>query len=194
MTTTQDKRPSRTQLILLAVLFLAPLMFAFATYYGSNWRPLGHTNHGDLIEPAMPLPELPALATPVAPHLFKGKWSLVYIGDGQCDDACRQTLFFMQQTQQSLGALIPRTQRVWLAGDHCCSANVDKTVQPPLIQVDAQGDGAHAWLAAFPADPHRTTIFIVDPRGNLMMRYDSTADPKGLREDLKKLLGLSHIG
>ena len=39
-----------------------------------------------------------------------------------------------------------------------------------------------------------TSIFIVDPRGNLMMRYDANADPKGLREDLKQLLELSHIG
>ena len=37
-------------------------------------------------------------------------------------------------------------------------------------------------------------IFMVDPRGNLMMRYDARDDPKGLRNDLKKLLTLSHIG
>jgi hypothetical protein len=35
---------------------------------------------------------------------------------------------------------------------------------------------------------------VVDPLGNLMMRYDVRQDPKGLREDLAKLLELSHIG
>jgi hypothetical protein len=48
-------------------------------------------------------------------------------------------------------------------------------------------------LAAIPS-PHAGTVFIVDPLGNLMMRYDVRQDPKGLREDLKNLLELSHIG
>jgi len=48
-------------------------------------------------------------------------------------------------------------------------------------------------LAALPP-PLDHTIFIVDPLGNLMMRYDVRQDPKGLREDLQNLLELSHIG
>ena len=50
-----------------------------------------------------------------------------------------------------------------------------------------------AVVAALPP-PLEHTIFIVDPLGNLMMRYDVRQDPKGLREDLKNLLELSHIG
>ena len=37
-------------------------------------------------------------------------------------------------------------------------------------------------------------LFIVDPLGNLVMRYDARENPKGLLQDLKKLLKLSHIG
>jgi cytochrome oxidase Cu insertion factor (SCO1/SenC/PrrC family) len=49
-------------------------------------------------------------------------------------------------------------------------------------------------LAQFPTERRAASIFVVDPRGNLMMRYDAHEDPKGLRDDLKKLLALSHIG
>jgi hypothetical protein len=35
---------------------------------------------------------------------------------------------------------------------------------------------------------------VVDPLGNLMMSYDARGNPRGLLEDLKKLLRLSHIG
>ena len=49
-------------------------------------------------------------------------------------------------------------------------------------------------LALFPVAGRATQLFIVDPHGNLMMSYDARTDPKGLREDLKKLLNLSHIG
>jgi hypothetical protein len=37
-------------------------------------------------------------------------------------------------------------------------------------------------------------IFIVDPLGNLMMRFDARTNPKGLHEDLVRLLKLSNIG
>jgi len=188
----QAPRPKRALLLLLLLLFFSPLLVAFLVYYGSNWRPVGRTNHGTLIEPARTLPRI------ALPHgdadLLISKWSLVYIGDGACDSQCRNTLYFIRQTQLSLGNLIPRVQRVWLATDHCCDQTADLQMQPPLIAVDAHSSAAAPLLAMFPQDQRATTIFIVDPRGNLMMRYDSNADPKGLREDLKKLLSLSHIG
>jgi hypothetical protein len=37
-------------------------------------------------------------------------------------------------------------------------------------------------------------IYIVDPLGNLMMSYAPGADAKGMLEDLKRLLKLSHVG
>jgi cytochrome oxidase Cu insertion factor (SCO1/SenC/PrrC family) len=185
--------------MLLLLIFFLPLAVAFLVYYGSSWRPAGHTNHGALIEPARPLPRV-ALPGPeghegqLSADLLIGKWSLLYIGDGACDDACHRALYYMRQTQLSLGALIPRTQRVWLATGHCCDLAADTEKDPPLQVVNAQADASAALLAQFPADQRASTLFVIDPRGNLMMRYDSGADPKGLREDLKKLLDLSHIG
>jgi cytochrome oxidase Cu insertion factor (SCO1/SenC/PrrC family) len=181
---------------LLLLIFFLPLLVAFLIYYGSNWRPARHTNHGELIEPARPLPRiaLPQTRAPGSADLLIGKWSLIYIADGRCDDACRHTLYYIRQTQLGLGRQIPRVQRLWLAPDHCCDPGADTEMQPPLLSVNAQGDNGAALLSQFPVDHRESTIFIVDPRGNLMMRYDSNADPKGLREDLKKLLDLSHIG
>ena len=64
-----------------------------------------------------------------------------------------------------------------------------------MITLDARWrGGVRALLAQFPAEQRAASIFVVDPRGNLMMRYDAHDDPKGLRDDLKKLLTLSHIG
>jgi hypothetical protein len=63
-----------------------------------------------------------------------------------------------------------------------------------LAVFDASGESGQALLRQFPARQRKTTLFIVDPLGNLMMSYDAEANPKGLLEDLKKLLKLSHIG
>jgi hypothetical protein len=37
-------------------------------------------------------------------------------------------------------------------------------------------------------------LYLIDPLGNLMMSYAPDAKPKGLLEDLKRLLGLSQVG
>ncbi len=46
----------------------------------------------------------------------------------------------------------------------------------------------------FPTADRAHSLYIVDPLGNLVMRYDTRDTPKGLLDDLKKLLKLSHIG
>jgi cytochrome oxidase Cu insertion factor (SCO1/SenC/PrrC family) len=196
--------PRRGQMLLLALLFFLPLLAAFIIYYGSHWRPAHHVNHGELIDPAAPLlmialpqvtPE-PAAggAALAAANVLAGKWSLVYVGRGDCDGDCRDTLYFMRQTHLGLANLIPRVQRVFLATDGCCDRNFLAREQPNLVTLDANGAAGAALLAPFPLDRRATTIFVVDPRGNLMMRYDAHEDPKGLRNDLKRLLLLSHIG
>ncbi len=170
---------SRRNMLLLVAIFFAPLLLSFVVYYGSSWRPTGRTNHGTLIEPPRPLPS--------AAGVFTGKWSLVYVGSGECTADCREVLHFMRQTQLGLGHLLPRVQRVFLASANCCDREFLDTVDPPAPE-------RAALLAAFPADGREATLFVVDPRGNLMMRYDAHADPRGLHEDLEKLLNLSHIG
>jgi hypothetical protein len=65
---------------------------------------------------------------------------------------------------------------------------------PGLITLEPPASERAALLAQFPAAERAATLYIVDPRGNLMMRYDERANPRGLHEDLEKLLSLSHIG
>jgi len=181
---------ARLVLLLLAALFLGPLSLSFALYYGWHWRPAGQTNHGTLIQPPQSLPTTGSAA------VLRGKWSLVYVGAGDCNADCRATLYFMRQTYLGLAQLMPRAQQVFLVTSSCCDDAYLEREDPALITVnlDSPGDSqVAALLALFPAD-RATTVFIVDPKGNLMMRYDAHAVPKGLHEDLQKLLNLSHIG
>jgi hypothetical protein len=43
-------------------------------------------------------------------------------------------------------------------------------------------------------DANAQRIYLIDPLGNLMMSYAPGAKPKGLLEDMKRLLRLSQIG
>jgi hypothetical protein len=190
------RRRGLQKLLLLAALFLVPVIVAFGLYYGGGWRPSGSASHGELIVPARPLaasglrhPD----GTAAAADVFEGKWSLIYIGDGACDEACRSALVFGRQSRLALNNEMTRVQRVFLATGHCCDTDYLAAEQPGLIALDASSPEAAALLAQFPGERHRS-LYIVDPLGNLMMRHDAHANDKGLLNDLKKLLKLSHIG
>ncbi len=181
---------------LLAGLFLVPLLASFWMYYATDWRPAAHVNHGELISPARPLPhaDLPVrLGTLPAAGLFKHNWSLVYIGPGNCDESCRHTLYVMRQTRLALNNEMARVERVFLSTGNCCDPDFFPKLHGGLIVLDASGTSASGLLSVFPAE-RENSLFIVDPLGNLLMRYDARQNPKGLLEDLQKLLRLSHIG
>lgn len=184
------RRTLRGPLGWLFLAFLAPLGCAFWLYYGSGWRPAGHTNHGELIQPMRTLP----VAGVQGAGALKGKWSLVVVGVGACEASCQQSLVAARQIWLSLGKLTERVQRVLLVGPGCCDADYLQREHEGLIRIDASSPEAAMLLGTFPGNAQSRTIFIVDPLGNLMMRYDSEANPKGLRQDLQRLLDLSHIG
>ena len=190
----------------LAALFLVPLALAFYTYYGTGWRPAQRVNHGELITPPRPLPvpdlaRVPLTGPAAAPGNtaaestpLRGRWSLVYVGGGQCDADCRWTLYVIRQTRLGLNTDMSRVEQVFLVSGACCDRTYLKRADPGLVVLDAGGAPGSALLARFPAAGRPHTLYVVDPRGNLMMSYDARHDPHGLLEDLKKLLRLSHIG
>ena len=191
-----SRRAGRRQLLIVAAVFLLPLLAAFSLYYGKLWRPAGSSSKGALIDPARPL-EIAGLrhadGTPADASAFQDKWTLLYIGDGACDADCRTALVFARQTRLSLNNEMTRVQRIFLATDHCCDTAYFNAEHPGLIALDASSPEARKLLAQFPAE-RAQSLFIVDPLGNLMMRHDASQTTKGLLEDLKKLLKLSHIG
>jgi hypothetical protein len=197
MSTAPTVRPSRRLLLIMLLLFMAPLAAAFWLYYGTGWRPASTTNHGELIEPARALPPI-ALArtdgTGVVSAPLHGKWSLVVLADGECSARCRSTLDYARLTALGMGSQQTRVQAVWLVSGHCCAAPLTLPPQPGLLALDAGVAGAAPLRALFPATDEERMIFVVDPMGNLMMRYDTRLEPKGLRLDLKQLLELSQIG
>jgi hypothetical protein len=191
----------------LGALFMLPLLVSFWMYYATDWRPAGRVNHGVLVSPPRPLPQvhLPraSLSEPGARQtggdsgqspLFRQQWSLVYIGSGSCDESCREALFVMRQTRLSLNNDMTRVARVFLATDGCCAREFLAREHAGLIVLDATGSEGMRLLHEFPSAGREHSLFIVDPLGNLMMSYDARQSPKGLLQDLQKLLRLSHIG
>ena len=208
-------RRQRRILIAVALLFFAPLGLAFYLYYGHvGWRPGGRVNHGELIDPPRPLPALalplvtsgrpggePAEGAVTAADFLKHKWTFLYSGPGGCSARCRTDLYNTRQVRTALNRDMDRVQRVFLAQGACCDREFLRQQHPDLITVRATAAAAPLLALLEPGHPPgagedgiEDRIYLIDPLGNLMMSYAPDANAKGMLEDMKRLLGLSHVG
>ncbi len=193
-----DRRQRRV-LIGIALMFFAPLAVSFYLYYGqAGWRPGGRVNSGDLIEPPRPLPPLalPLLeGGATRADFMRRKWTLLYATSGSCAELCRESLYHTRQVRIALDRDMNRVQRVFIGDVGCCDASFLREQHADLIAV-RNGPEAAPVLATLPErDSARAPrVYVIDPLGNLMMSYAADANPKGMLEDLKRLLRLSSIG
>ena len=191
----------RLLLVGVALLFFGPLGLSFYLYYygHGSWLTGGRVNAGNLIEPPRPLP---AIALPLAgegvtdPQFLKGKWTFLYVQRGACDAECLRHLYDTRQVRIALDREMNRVQRVFIGDADCCDLTQLKAAHPDLIAIRASADD-EPLLTLLPAgdlgrDSRR--IYLIDPLGNLMMSYAADARPKGMLEDMKRLLRLSSIG
>jgi len=95
------KQQARSKWALYAVIAIcaAPVLVSYLMYYVV--KPQGRTNYGTLIDPrAYPIPALAASTLdgkPASLDALKGKWIMLQVGSGDCDEACRNRLFKMRQ-------------------------------------------------------------------------------------------------
>ncbi len=197
---------SRLQLILLAVLFIAPFTAAYVAFYlVPGWAPQGRLNYGQLINPARPMPVVALRdeeGRPVAEDLLRGKWTLLQIVRRDCDAQCLREVILTRQTRAVMGRDDRRVRRLLLAAPGVDLAAIKARFgreQPDLHY--AQEALAAPFATPLFAEAPDNAILVLDPIGNWLMMYPPYADEqglehdfKGIQKDLKNLLKLSHIG
>jgi hypothetical protein len=184
-------------LYLLILVCVAPVIASYTAYY--LVPPSGRTNYGDLVEPQRPLPAL-SLArldgSPVPATSLRGSWLMVQVDGGACDAACEKKLWQMRQVRLTTGKDADRVQRVWLIVDEAPLTTAVIREYDGTLFLRARADEVAAFLP-LPAEPAAKLadhIWLVDPLGNLMMRWPRDADPNRMKKDLTKLLKVSKIG
>jgi cytochrome oxidase Cu insertion factor (SCO1/SenC/PrrC family) len=183
---------SRSKFLLLAAVFVVPVAAAYLAYFG--WRPAGHANYGELIK-VTPLQETAGHVLdgkPLDLEALRGKWVMVHVGAAACDAGCERQLYLMRQTRLTQGKEQSRIERLWVLTD---AARPDAK----LLQ---EHPGLTVWRPTnadfseqFPAAQDRAKhIYLVDPLGNLMLRFPDQPDHKGIMKDLRLLLKASQVG
>jgi len=195
-------RSGRRTLVLIVLLFLAPVVLATSLYL-SGWRPDGKgLQQGELVQPARPLTNTNLRKTDSTEyrlHALRGSWTFITFSRLPCNDICQNNLYKMQQVRLAQGKDAGRVQRAFIALDGSNGLRTLETKYPGLT-VFTGAPAAVQTLAREFTSSHGTPldglerVYLVDPNGNLLMSYAPDADPSGMRKDLARLLRLSQIG
>jgi len=197
-------RIGRLKMLLVLVACAAPVLASYFTYY--VLRPEGRSNFGVLVQPQRPLPawiahsldgqavELPSL---------RGQWLLISVAHAACDVQCQSTLFLQRQLRAGLGKDKDRVDWVWLVDDQ---GTVPADILPRLegaTVLRVAPDALRQWLGDGAQSGLEGVTFLVDPQGNLMMRFpapdaqadvsmqDTLAYAKKVKRDVERLLRAS---
>jgi cytochrome oxidase Cu insertion factor (SCO1/SenC/PrrC family) len=181
----------RLRLAGLAALFAAPIAASLVTYF---WlRPAPGSSYGELLLPPATITAQRFGAADGAPFEFArlaGKWIMVVSDSAACAPACRAKLATMRQVRTALGRNAGRVERVFVVDDaRAPDAATLAGFEGTLVAVTPPGARVSAG-----AGNDREHIYLVDPHGNVMMRWRAEADPRRMLGDLQRLLKASQIG
>lgn len=201
LTGTPARNRSRLTLLLMFGLFSLPVLFAWLSFFVfEGWRPSGTSNYGELIEPPRSL-QFEALANAAGGSLdaafLQGKWTYVMWAGASCAEDCRQQLYRMRQLRLAQGKNIDRVQRLLLAQDlDAGTVGELRGEYPGLVIAAGSAPELSSLRQQFQLQEGEAgyRLYLVDPMGNLMMRYGPADPPKGIVKDLERLLKISYVG
>lgn len=176
----------RLQLLLIIAVVLGPMLLASAMYRFGFWVPESRSYDGVLIATGQGRAALGVTAT------AEPRWELLVTAPQGCNEECRQLVYLARQINIGLAREAARAGHALAAGQ-ALETDYEQRLEreyPQLMRypLDAAAYSTH------PEAPAGPQLWIVDPHGNLVLRYDAKADGKAILDDLKYLLKISQIG
>lgn len=199
MSTETDIKTERknTTLWILLGSFIVPMIVAYVYFFYGD-RPSVSSN-GVLINPVVDIETL-GLSDETGNLLDRDtltpKWRIYTFVDSSCDTNCQQKLFNMRQINVALGKNRQRLQHVivHLTSPDSNFTQLIETEHQEAIRLYAK-DEAIKVLANNPAEKtNQQALYLVDPLGNIMMKFSTDLTAKLILKDINKLLKISRIG
>jgi len=188
------RRRGRRTLVLLALVCMAPVAASYAAYYWHWLRPAAQVNYGELLG-APSAPEIAGSAADGAPvrlSALRGRWILLMADAATCAARCAESLYATRQARTMQGAERERVLRVLLQAADAPAPSAELLAQHPGLIV-IRGD-LRQWDALPGPGGAGNAIYLLDPLGNLVLRYPADPDIRRLAKDLERLLRASRIG
>ena len=187
----QAKSGGRRTLLLIVAIGLAPIVASYAAYYW--FTPSARVNYGELLE-TMPAPVIVGTNSDgkaFALTDLRGKWLLLIATRRGCSDDCARALYATRQARTIQGREQDRVVRLLLQPLAASTPPQELAAADPglvVVSIDP-----HA-LEQLPLGDSAAGILLLDPRGNLVLRYGPDPDIRRLANDLQRVLKASQIG
>ncbi len=192
----QRQHAGRWKLFAVIAICAAPLILSYLTYYVI--KPEGRTNYGTLLDPrAYPMPDLGATTLDgkrSGLEAWKGKWIMLQVNPADCAEACKRKLYEMRQLRLTQGKEMDRVERVWAITDDQPLDTIVMREFDGTRLLRVKPEAIKGWLPVEPGASAVDHIYMIDPLGNLMMRFPKDPDPNKIKKDLSRLLKASRIG
>ena len=187
----------RRSLVALILVCALPFVAAWLLMAFPDWRPGGHSQRGELYDPVAPLAGevfQDLAGREFTADALHGKWTLAWLGSEACDTACDGPLGMLQRVRRLLGEhsrdaqvlailLQPPADPAWRARMEADS--MTRQIAGPPATLTALSAQLEAGLTPGAA-PAR--FFVLDPRGQLVLRYAGDAPWRDMLDDLQHLL------
>lgn len=191
------RRTAGGRLRMLAVMLIcaAPVLASYLTYYVI--RPQTTKQFGELIQPVKPMPELEATSLDgqtLKLSELKGQWLLISVSTAACDSQCQTNLLLQRQIRASLGREKDRTDWVWLITDEATVSPALKNGLADAVILRVAPGQLGQWLQASDGHALNEHLYLVDPRGDWMMRFPpalNMSQAASLKRDWDRLLRAS---
>ena len=194
----RNNRPFWALLALFGISYIAAWVF----YMSDDMLGMSKTsNYGELVSPVQPIGAI-ALQRMDGSQLntkeLRGKWLLISVGDSGCEQSCQENFYKMRQIRRAMAKDRSRVNRMFLMTDNGQQASLQEKLKDyeGMEVIGGSGTAVKKLLTilSIPGNDIKDRVFIIDPIGNLMMRYPSEAEPEEMLKDLKRLLKVSKIG
>jgi hypothetical protein len=119
---------------------------------------------------------------------------MVAVDDGRCEADCVEQLTLMRQLRLATGKDRDRIERVLLVTGSSLPAPDVLAPFAGTVVLRASAEALQTLLPVAAGTSVADHVYLVDPLGNLMMRYPKSPDGSRIRKDLERLLRVSRIG
>jgi len=111
-----------------------------------------------------------------------------------CPESCARKLFILRNSHASQGKNVERLVRVWFITDDAPVPDKVLEAYRGTVMVRVSPAQLRAYLPVGEGETLAAPLWVIDPLGNLILRYPGEADPVKFRKDVSKMLYNSRIG
>ncbi|GIZ10789.1 hypothetical protein [Pseudomonas sp. NCCP-436] len=180
------KGRGRLQLLLLLAIAIGPMLLASAMYQWRFWVPETRSYHGVLIGDGRTLADLGVQGE------LAQRWLILVTAPEACAADCQELVYLARQIHIGLNREASRAEHALALAnplDDGYRANLRR--EYPRLGLHSLDPAVYSRVAG---DESGAQLWLVDPHGNLVLRYPAGSNGKAILDDLRYLLKVSLIG